>query len=585
MKSNNKRVMMILALFMAVIVGLAACSGGDEATPATSDSDTGTTTEGTTSESSGESEGSEQVFVTGTSEPTSLSPVHGSYTQDQLIMNNIFDGLMQKLIDETIVPGIAESYELNGNTYTFKIRDNAKWSNGDPVTAHDFEFGWKTALDPRNAGEYSWIFELIALEGYAELGEVELPEEATAEELEALIRPALDNLGFKAVDDSTFEVQVTDIVPQFLELMAFPTFYPINEEFYNSVGGDDGYASELDKLLYNGPFVISDWSHDDKIVLSPNEEYWDRDAVKLDKVVLELTGVSTREQRFDNKEFDLVMNVGPDFIDLYKDRPEATQYAKTQTSWFLMNLVNKDTIEGKFLNNKDFREAMSLGIDRNVVTAVTGGVKVPASGILPTGLVGSSPDADFRTEFSGNADLLRYDPERAKELVAKAVAEIGADVPEISVGTYSGDTANEMQIIQEQLRQVGIPITLEIQDSKVRREQQKTFEYHIIYTGWFADYNEPTTYLDLFTTTGFYSVRNGYSNTKYDALKEKSKAVDGKERFDIYGEMERIVLSDYAFIPTVFDGYYTLQQEYVKDLGIHASGPPYSFKWTYIDGK
>ncbi|WP_160645544.1 peptide ABC transporter substrate-binding protein [Chengkuizengella marina] len=578
MKSRNKRMMMILAMFIAVMVGLAACSGEESTTSQPSNtSNTGN------DNNSDEVSGDEQVLNLTAGEPTALNPGQANYSQDQLITNNIQEGLMRKGLDgATLEYGLAESYEVDGFTYTFKIKEDVIWSNGDPITAHDFEFAWKEAMDPRNASPYSWLFELIALENAAELAYMEVPEDES--EAETNIQAAKDAVGIKALDDTTLQVTLTRQHPAFLELTAFPTFFPVNQAFYEQVGGLDGYATEADTMLYSGPFAISEWSHDEKIVLVKNDKYWDKDAVKLDKIVFsDVADENTQVQLYSSNGVDAI-RVPNDYVDQYKDSEEATQYARIQTWWFVLNM-EADGVEGEFLRNEKFREAMAIGVNREeLVNVAFGGLHVPGTGLIPPGLAGATPDQDYRSANPEHTDFLAYDFERAQQLLEEAKAEVGQDLPTLGLSIYERQS-KEAQYLQEQYRKLGVNLEITVTDSKIRKSLFNSRDYHIIYAGWFADYDEPSTYLDLFSSTSGFP-KNGFAMDEYDALLEQTQnTTDKEEKYKLYAEMESLVLSNFSFIPMSHDGFYSLQKSYVKDVAVHSTGPSRTYKWAYISGK
>ncbi|MFS1519233.1 peptide ABC transporter substrate-binding protein [Bacillus sp. SCS-151] len=584
MKKRTSWLMVMLTVVLAVVLGLAGCNS--EGASQTSDSSSQKSNESSSDNNNKEAEStnSEQVYNTIMSEPTSLSPVYGAYTQDLLLLNNIQEGLMRKGQDgATIEYGLAESHDFENNTYTFYLRD-ATWSNGEPITAYDFEFGWKTVMDPRNAAEYGYLFEITLITGAADLVYMEIPENEA--EAETAIQTAKDAVGVKALDDKTLEIKVDGESPAFLELLAFPSLVPIQQQYFEEVGGVDVYGTEASNMLYAGPFVVEEWSHDEVVVLAKNEKYWDKDTVQLDKINMPwISDDNTRMQMYEQGDIDGVA-LPSDYIDQYANSDEATLRTRANTWWFVLN-QEAEGLQGEYLRNAKFREALAIGFDRAEMSQVAwGGTQVPAGGIIPPGMAGSQSGVDFRSEFTENSNLLKFDFDRAKQLIEEAKAEIGEDVPEFELIVYqSDDWAKTGQYLQQKWGEIGVPFTIKQTDSKIRRALMDSRDYNLVAAGWTADYDEPSTYLDLFVSTGSFN-KNGYVSEKYDQVLEDVRATnDMKEKFNLYAELERIVVSDYAYIPLSHDGYYSLERTYVDGIVTHAVGPRSSYKWASVTEK
>ncbi len=223
-------------------------------------------------------------------------------TDSGQVMRNVFEGLYNLGEGNKPVPGVAKSHEVSGDKtkYTFHLRDS-KWSNGTPVTAKDFVFAWQRAVDPATASEYAFLF--FDIKNATKINNKELPA---------------DQLGVKAVDDHTFEVELERPVPYFISLTAFPTFLPINEEFFKAQG--DKYALEDNTILYNGAFTLSDWKHEQSFKFKKNPTYWDKDTVKLEEINFNVVKEkSTEVNLFESKQLDRI-KLTSDFVDKYKKR-------------------------------------------------------------------------------------------------------------------------------------------------------------------------------------------------------------------------------------------------------------------------
>src|SRR5690606_21671321 len=250
-----------------------------------------------------EASGPKILRLNNNEEPGSLHPGTAQGTHDSWILEHAFEGLTKKTPEGEIIPGIAESWDTSedGLTWTFKLRGDAKWSNGDPVTAHDFEYAWKYALNPETASTYA--YQLYYLEG----GEAYNSAEAGAD-LEALEAA----VGVKAVDDTTLEVKLAQPTPYFVDLTSFYTYYPINKAVQEA---NPNWYQEADSYVSNGAFKLTEWKHKESMKLAKNENYYDRDKINLDEVhFVIIDDENTSWQMYQSDELDLVYPLPQDVI-------------------------------------------------------------------------------------------------------------------------------------------------------------------------------------------------------------------------------------------------------------------------------
>ena len=298
-------------------------------------------------------------------EPPTLDPHNGADMLSSVAINGIFEGLI-RISDGKVVPGMAESWEVSadGLTYTWKIRQDAKWSDGQPLTANDFVYGLIRLIDPNPPapnGSYNFQgFYLVNAEAFNK-GEITDPNE----------------VGVKALDDYTLEMKLVTPVPYFVELMDFVSFYPARKDYVDQYQME--FASEADKIIGNGPFVLTEWNHEQDLVLEKNANYWNPDAVKLDKVeIYIIADANTALNMFENGELDMV-NLPKDFIPQYESEAKALYYGDGVEYWMEFNLVSEKPVVGKLLANKNFRHALGYAIDRTAyVNAVWKDGSVPA---------------------------------------------------------------------------------------------------------------------------------------------------------------------------------------------------------------
>lgn len=325
MKKNNFLVLMMLLLLSVVLV---ACNfGGEEET--TDNGGTTTDTDTTTDDGSG---GDKELNLVIASEPPSLHPQLATDTTSSTIMSSTHEGLMTLKNGEP-VPGVAESYKMSDDqlTYTFTLRD-AKWSNGEPVTAEDFAYAWEFALNPTNASEYASI--LYPIKG--------------AEAYNLGTSTSFDEVGVKVIDEKTLEVTLESPTPYFLELTAFKTLYPIHKA---TAEANPKWYTEADTYVGNGAFVLSQWQHAGSLTLEKNPEYWDADNVKLTKVNIEMVESETTQMtKFESGEIDFLgTNYGKISLDAIErlQSEESLNIVDYSGSYYYTNLyVVKDYVTG-----------------------------------------------------------------------------------------------------------------------------------------------------------------------------------------------------------------------------------------------
>lgn len=496
-------------------------------------------------------------------EPPLLDPQKSTDQISFWILNDTLEGLVRLNKEGKVEKGsgLAEDWDISqdGLTYTFHLRD-AKWSDGTPITAHDFEFAWKRALDPKTASEYA--YQLF----YLKNGEKFNAGKATA-----------DEVGVKALDDKTLEVTLERPAPQFLGLTAFTTYLPAQKAAFEKYG--DKYGSSPDTMVYSGPFIIKEWIHEQKMVLAKNPNYWDKDSVKLDEIDFDMVkDNNTIVQNYDAGQYDETIVPG-DYIDKYKDSPEFNRMVLA-TTWYL-EFNNKN----KIFSNKNIRKAFTLAIDRKAFADnVLKNGSVPALAFVPNLIPGEKEE--FRKE--GGDYFKDNDVETAKKLLAQGLKELGlTKLPKIKFVGGDTDTAKKhTQALQEFWKKnLGVDVELVNVAFKVRLDMMNKGDFDIVYAGWGADYNDPMTFMDLWVTGGGNNDA-GYSNPEYDKLIEKAKSTnDTAVRMKAMHDAEKILMDDMPIGPLYFLGRGHVQKPYVKGLVKFPVGVDYEWKWTYIEGK
>lgn len=471
-------------------------------------------------------------------------------TTNIFVANDLFEGLTRIGEDGKIVPGIAEKWEVSedGTTYTFHLRE-AKWSDGSKVTAQDFVYGWKKAMSEENDHPYKFLYNIV--EGASE----HMTEGADFEKV-----------GIKAVDEKTVVVTLTGPAVHFLDLTAYGLFFPAKQEFVES--NQDSYGETPETTLYNGPFVL-DAVNEKEIVLKKNEKYWDNETVKLEKVTMKLlVDDSNTVSEYEGGNID-VSTIISTLLEAYDGSDEVKYADQFGTSYISINLSDE------FLSNDNIRQAISLGIDRSYTKD---SIFKPAEGFVSHGIKGYKKT--FREE-QGN--LIIDDKELAKEKLALGLEELGlteAPTIEFVVDNFEQEIKAGERFIED-LNEVGFNVkTVVTEDSNDWYERLTSGNYQLLLSGWGADYNDPTSFLNLFLTESSFE---GYSNATYDRLvKEALTTVDLKERTEKLLEAERILIEDAPIVPISHSAKAVLIRPSIEGLVTPAFGPIYEFKWVEV---
>ncbi|CAI8839939.1 MULTISPECIES: peptide ABC transporter substrate-binding protein [Bacillus] len=481
------------------------------------------------------------------------------------VMQNIFEGLYVLDNQDKPVPGVAKSFEKSedGKRYTFHLRKDAKWSNGESVTAHDFTFSWKRTLSPGTASQYAYM--LFYIKNAQEINKGTL---------------ATDRLGVKALDDYTLEVQLEQPVPYLLQLLALPIYLPQHESFVKEQG--DRYGLEPDNLIYNGAFVLEKWKHEQEFQLKKNDTYWDKGKVKLDEINFHIVkDTMTAVNLYESGSLDRVP-INSMFVDRYKDNKELHMASESAIAMLRFNEANS------FLANKKFRQSISLALNKEgFVSHFMNNGAVPAQGLIPIGYTNETNGKDFRKE---NGNIAGYDLQKAKKLWEDAKKELGIESVTVEFLTFEQDNAKRIaEYIKGDLEKhlQGLTVQIKQQPFKQKLQLEQTGQYDISMVVWGPDYKDPISYLELFTTDNPNN-KMGYSNSYYDDLIKKAKydiVLDQQKRWKALQEAEQIVLEDAAIAPLYHTGSAYIQKEYVKGIEKHQFGGGYTYKHAFISKK
>ncbi|WP_216212739.1 peptide ABC transporter substrate-binding protein [Amycolatopsis aidingensis] len=477
------------------------------------------------------------------------------------ILLNGMDGLYRLDRDDQPQPAVAESSEVSEDelTYTFTIREGVKWSNGDPVTSHDFKFAWLRALDPDTASEYAYIIGDV-IKGATEFNSGE---------------GSRDQVAIEAPDDRTLKVTLVNPTPYFLSLTAFTTYFPQNEAYVKEQG--DQYAAGPQNILYNGPFVMQNYDAAAGGTMVKNDQYWDKDNVAIERIEFKLVkDLNTALQLYERDELHLT-EISGDQVPRFKDDPEFWRYVAFTHFFGVMNQ------EDPVMANKNIRKAMMIGFDRQKLTGqVLQDGSEPAFAFVPPGMAG--PEGQTFRQAGGN--LVPQDPSQAKQFWDKGVQELGR-TPQITLLTQDSSTARDLiTFIQQQYREhLGIEAEVQITTFENALDRAERRDYQISFaSGWGADYGDPMTFLSYFLTNSG-SNRTGFSNARYDQLVKGAQGeADEAKRMRMMLEAEKILFDEAVLAPEYFEAVVGLKKPFLQDFTKHPYGPDPDWKYARLEG-
>ena len=479
----------------------------------------------------------------------------------------ITDGLTTVDVKGNTIPGIAKSWDVsnNGLTYTFHLRD-AKWANGDKVTAQDFVYSWHRII--KNAGNYAYMLgsEGASIKNADSL--IDLGTTATDEQL--------NTLGIKATDDKTVVVDLEKNVPYFVGLMSFPCYFPQNQKFVEKCGKN--YATKPEYILGNGAYKMTKWIKGNKATFTKNDKYYDAKSVKTKNLEMYLVqDPKTAAQNFDNGKVDYA-TINSTLVDKYKGKDTFKAIREGYLAYLICNFKADTTA------NKNLRHALSYAINRkDLCDNILKDGSQPATGFVPAQLCKSPSGKDFREESGKYVD---YDVKKAQEYLDAAKKELGTDT--ITVDLLYGTDESPMDTFAEYLQgsftklkglKVNMVATVK-KDRIYNREASGNFQ--IACTRWAPDYADPTTFLNVLASSN----SNNYGkweNAQYNSLlKQAQNETDVNKRWNELLEAEKVMMDDMPNIPVVQTGTAALQAKNVKGLVHNTVSTPYVFKYVTL---
>lgn len=532
-----------LAATMSTAFLLTACGGNGDSSNSTS------------GDSSGSTSGEQVVNYTA---PTELSTMDTALITDinsSNYLGHVIEGLLRIDEEGNPVPAIAADEGViseDGLTYTYTLRDDAVWSNGDPVTANDFVYAMQKLVDPDTGASYSYLAETIENAPEIMAGEADVSE-----------------LGVTANGDHEITFNLTQPTPYFEFLLAFTAFFPQNEAFVEEQG--DNYGTSSEALLANGPFTLENWDGTGLTWdLVKNDDYYAADEVTLDAVNVQVVKeTSTAVNLFEGGQVDNAQLTG-EIVKQFAEDENVVVQKKARTSYLEFNWDNE------YLQNEKLREALGLVINTDdLVNTVLADGSTEIGGFLPADFVTNPSNSEDFTEETGT--FLTYDTKRAQELWEEAKAELGVDSISLSfVGDDDEKSKQISQYIQGQIQNnlPGISVELRNVPKKNRLALADTRDFDILLTGWGADFADAINFMDLLYSDSPYN-EGGYANSDYDALIDQAKttnANDDAKRWENLQQAHKVITDDFAFIPLYQEAETQLRNPAVEGIIFNSVG-------------
>ena len=525
---------------------------------------------------SGKTEEVSQVInITSEAQISTMDPALAADTTSTLAMNQVYEGLYVLGKDDEFVLGVAKEEPTVSDdltTYTFKLREDAKWSDGSQVTAADFVYGWQQIVTPAVGSPNADVM----------VGVIKNAKEIYEDGADP------KTLGVKAIDETTLEVQLERPVPYLKSLLTFAIFYPKKEAFIEEQGKE--FATSSENLLYNGPFVMEGWeAFADEWTYKPNAEYWDKETVKLESATVQVIKTpSTAVNLFESGEVDVVNKLTSEYAKNYKENESFLPVEQYVT--FFLKLNAERSGKETPLANKDLRQAIAQSFDKEAfVTNILGDGSTATDNLIPKGQTKEPKTGD---DFTGVAKktntYLTYNPEAAKKSLELAKKELGdkIELEFLTDDTEVAKTSAEFFSNQIETNLPGVKINIVQVPFTVRVERDQKKDYDIELSGWGTDYRDPLTVMRIFVSNNS-SGGITYSSPTYDQLINDSREKDAgnvDKRFDNFIQAENELINKDTVIAPIYNrSLAILANQSIKDMYWYPFGSTYSLKWASVE--
>jgi len=551
---KSKSLLLLLTLVLAVGTLLSACGSNDSKNSA---SNGGNAANNAANQGDVKLASDQTLRINMSAEPPTFDPALAQDSQANTVLKMMYEGLVRFDADGKEAPGAAESWEVDGTKYTFHLRKDAKWSNGDPVTAKDFVFAWERVLSPNTQPAAPYATQLYYIKNAEEYNKGEIKD--------------FNEVGVKATDDYTLDVELVNPTPYFLGLTSFYTFYPVHQ----SVKDDAKWATDPKKMIVNGPFTLTTWTTGQALEVTKNDQYWDKDNIKLNKITMSLVESGATElESYRNGELDRAGGpngeIPSDQIPIVQKELADEYNVKGIAGTYYYQFNSK----AEPFQNVKIRKAFSMAIERQaIVDKITMGGQIPAYGVVPEGIMGA--EGEFRTEHS-DKEYFQENVDEAKKLLEEGMKEEGyTKLPEITVIHNNGEGHKKVAtaIVDMWKRNLGVDVKIQNQEWGVFLKNRQNLDYQIARSGWSADYNDPMTFMDLWMT-GAGNNDLGYSNPEYDKLLKEARAEsDLKKRDENFAKAEEtFIKEDMAYMPIYYYTNVSLVKPNLKGVVVDYSG-------------
>lgn len=496
-------------------------------------------------------------------EPPQLDANRATDASSLVVLAHVMEGLLGYDIDAQLVPGVAERYEIRADGATFWLREDSFWSDGVPVTAKDFVFSWKRVVDPETASQYAFI--LYPIKNAEAINSGELP---------------VETLGVRAVSDRVLEVDFERPTPYFDKLVAYLTYFPVREDFFNSTEGR--YGAGADMLLYNGAYLLTEWVHGSTMRWVKNPSYWNRENKGfLDEI----------RTAYITQDINAKLNLFKDgqIVDTHLLSPMLPTAMEQRWpidrsmdgSVFYLEFNHRDD---RITRNKNFRRALQLAQDSNelVYKVLKEPSYLPGVSLFPAWLSGVSES--FQKEYPPVRHQMNV--EKAREHLELARQELGLDeFPPLMM--LAGDTPISLlsaEYYQQLFRKnLGLEFRIDVQIFKQRLEKMRQGEFDIVLSGWGPDYNDVLTYGDLFSSWNLQN-RGRYDSPEMDSwIRIAQSELDPQKRMDAFGEIQRLLYEDVVILPMYERGFSFVVDSRLQNFRRRSVGPEVDYNYAYID--
>ncbi|MEO8466881.1 MAG: peptide ABC transporter substrate-binding protein [Gammaproteobacteria bacterium] len=495
-------------------------------------------------------------------EPPNLDSTRATDATSFMVLTHVIEGLLRYDVAGNVVPGVAERWDIRPDGATFWLRADSVWSDGKPVTAHDFVFAWRTIVDPATASQYAFI--LYAVKNGAAINRGDLPR---------------DRLGVHAVDDRTLEVEFENPIAYFDKLVTAQTYLPVREDFYR--GREGRYAADVGDLLYNGPFLLTRWVHGASLKFEKNPSYWNRDAVRLNAVdlaYLTRDAVARLNLFQDGRIVDVDYLPGEALSQVLQQRWPLGRF-DDGSAWFIETNMRPERVT----RNVHLRRALLLANDPNelVFKVLKTPSYTPAASLFPAYIKGEH--GLFRQEHP--PPIVRMDLAAARAELDLAKEDLGmTEIPPlVLVADNSPASVSHTEYLQEHLRRtLGLTIKIDRQEFRQRLAKQEAGEFDITLASWGPDYDDPLTFADLFASWNLNNHAR-YASTELDAqVRIAQQSVDPHARFAAFAEVQRLLLEDAVIIPAYDRGVLYVQDPRLRGVGRRAVGGTPDYTTAYL---